>query len=134
MGLQVFSRARPQHTDEFNAAQLKAVCVEAGMIALREGARKLGHEHFLSGIADVQSKKKHYLMNSAYVRESASMAIRRLRALRVGSKRRAPRMFPKSDRDSGDLLSIAWISARAARHTGTGHMQRVPRDNGMQIV
>ena len=39
-------------TDEFNAAQLKAVCVEAGMIALREGASKLGHEHFLSGIAE----------------------------------------------------------------------------------
>jgi len=39
-------------TDEFNGAQLKAVCVEAGMIALREGAAKLGHEHFLSGIAE----------------------------------------------------------------------------------
>ena len=67
-------------TDEFNGAQLKAVCVEAGMIALREGATKLGHEHFLSGIAEgkedctilvgyavdllatVQSKKKNDLM------------------------------------------------------------------------
>ncbi|KAH0586215.1 26S proteasome regulatory subunit 6A-B [Termitomyces sp. 'cryptogamus'] len=49
-------------TDEFNAAQLKAVCVEAGMIALREGATKLGHEHFLSGIAEVQAKKKNNLM------------------------------------------------------------------------
>jgi 26S proteasome regulatory subunit T5 len=39
-------------TDEFNGAQLKAVCVEAGMIALREGATKLGHEHFISGIAE----------------------------------------------------------------------------------
>jgi 26S proteasome regulatory subunit T5 len=39
-------------TDEFNGAQLKAVCVEAGMIALREGASKLTHEHFLSGIAE----------------------------------------------------------------------------------
>ena len=39
-------------TDEFNAAQLKAVCVEAGMIALREGASKVSHEHFLSGIAE----------------------------------------------------------------------------------
>lgn len=39
-------------TDEFNGAQLKATCVEAGMIALREGATKLGHEHFLSGIAE----------------------------------------------------------------------------------
>lgn len=39
-------------TDEFNGAQLKAVCVEAGMIALREGASKLNHEHYLSGIAE----------------------------------------------------------------------------------
>lgn len=39
-------------TDEFNGAQLKATCVEAGMIALREGASKLTHEHFLSGIAE----------------------------------------------------------------------------------
>ncbi|KIK57242.1 hypothetical protein GYMLUDRAFT_173292 [Collybiopsis luxurians FD-317 M1] len=49
-------------TDEFNAAQLKATCVEAGMMALREGASKLSHEHFLSGIAEVQSKKKNDLM------------------------------------------------------------------------
>ncbi|CAE6511507.1 unnamed protein product [Rhizoctonia solani] len=48
-------------TDEFNGAQLKAVCVEAGMIALREGATQLNHEHFHSGIAEVQSKKKNDL-------------------------------------------------------------------------
>ena len=42
-------------TDEFNGAQLKAVCVEAGMIALREGATMLSHEHFLSGIAEGMS-------------------------------------------------------------------------------
>ena len=39
-------------TDEFNGAQLKAVCVEAGMIALREGCTRLNHEHFLSGISE----------------------------------------------------------------------------------
>ncbi|KAF9562606.1 26S proteasome subunit P45 [Agrocybe pediades] len=49
-------------TDEFNGAQLKAVCVEAGMIALREGATLLTHEHFLSGITEVQNKKKNTLM------------------------------------------------------------------------
>jgi 26S proteasome regulatory subunit T5 len=42
-------------TDEFNGAQLKAVCVEAGMIALREGATRLEHEHFISGIAEGKS-------------------------------------------------------------------------------
>lgn len=46
-------------TDEFNGAQLKAVAVEAGMIALREGATVVGHEHFLSGIMEVQARKKN---------------------------------------------------------------------------
>lgn len=41
-------------TDEFNGAQLKAVCVEAGMSALRRGASFLTHEDFLEGIAQVQ--------------------------------------------------------------------------------
>ena len=45
-------------TDEMNGAQLKAVCVEAGMIALREGAEQLDHEHFLGGILEVQALKK----------------------------------------------------------------------------
>ena len=45
-------------TDEMNGAQLKAVCVEAGMIALREGADELDHEHFLGGILEVQALKK----------------------------------------------------------------------------
>ena len=48
-------------TDEFNGAQLKAVCVEAGMIALRRGASFLIHEDFLEGIAQVQAKKKSNL-------------------------------------------------------------------------
>jgi len=45
-------------TDDFNGAQLKAVCVEAGMEALRRGATELGHEDYMSGINTVQSKKK----------------------------------------------------------------------------
>ncbi|WFD29058.1 26S proteasome regulatory subunit 6A [Malassezia sp. CBS 17886] len=45
-------------TDEMNGAQLKAVCVEAGMIALRDGASELDHEHFLGGILEVQALKK----------------------------------------------------------------------------
>src|SRR5438045_3364386 len=44
-------------TDEFNGAQLKAVCVEAGMIALRMGKNKISHEHYVDAIAEVQSKK-----------------------------------------------------------------------------
>ena len=45
-------------TDDFNAAQLKAVCVEAGMLALRRDATKVGHEDFVEGIVQVQAKKK----------------------------------------------------------------------------
>ncbi|KAJ2334542.1 26S proteasome regulatory subunit 6A [Coemansia sp. RSA 2681] len=44
--------------DEFNGAQCKAICVEAGMIALRRGATKLAHEDFMEGIQEVQAKKK----------------------------------------------------------------------------
>merc|ERR1711936_1248893 len=45
-------------TDDFNAAQCKAVCVEAGMLALRRGAEELNHEDYMEGILEVQAKKK----------------------------------------------------------------------------
>lgn len=45
-------------TDDFNGAMLKAVCVEAGMIALRRDATELSHEDFMAGISEVQAKKK----------------------------------------------------------------------------
>lgn len=45
-------------TDEFGGAMLKAVCVEAGMIALRTGHSKISHEHYVDAISEVQSKKK----------------------------------------------------------------------------
>ena len=37
-------------TDEFGGAQLKAVCVEAGMIALRKGMAKVGHGELLKSL------------------------------------------------------------------------------------
>ncbi len=40
---------------------LKAVCVEAGMNALRRGGTFLVHEDYVEGIAQVQSKKKSTL-------------------------------------------------------------------------
>lgn len=58
-------------TDEFNGAQLKAVCVEAGMIALREGATKLTHEHFLSGILEGE-RSSSALLNLILTLESVS--------------------------------------------------------------
>ena len=45
-------------TEDFNGAQLKAIGVEAGMLALRRGAVELQHEDFMEGINQVQSKKK----------------------------------------------------------------------------
>uniref|UniRef100_A0A8C0Z3W1 AAA+ ATPase domain-containing protein n=1 Tax=Canis lupus familiaris TaxID=9615 RepID=A0A8C0Z3W1_CANLF len=44
--------------DDFNGAQCKAVCVEAGMIALRRGTTELTHEDYMEGILEVQAKKK----------------------------------------------------------------------------
>lgn len=44
-------------TDEFNGAQLKAVAVEAGMIALRSGKSKITHEDFVEAITEVQARK-----------------------------------------------------------------------------
>lgn len=55
-------------TDEFNGAQLKAVCVEAGMIALREGATKLNHEHFHSGIAEGSCLKPRLSVTEIIIR------------------------------------------------------------------
>ena len=48
-------------TDDFNAAQLKAVCVEAGILALRRDGLEVNHEDFNEGISAVQSKKAKVL-------------------------------------------------------------------------
>lgn len=44
--------------EDFNGAQLKAVCVEAGMLALREEHDAIGHEDFVEAITVVAAKKK----------------------------------------------------------------------------
>ncbi len=45
-------------TDDFNGAMLKAVCVEAGMIALRRGGNEVTHNDYVEGINQVKAKKK----------------------------------------------------------------------------
>lgn len=48
---------------QFNSAQLKAVTVEAGMLALRNERSEIVHEDFVEGVIAVQAKKKgslHY--------------------------------------------------------------------------
>ena len=37
---------------------MQAVCVEAGMLALRRGGNQLKHEDYVEGITVVQAKKK----------------------------------------------------------------------------
>ena len=48
-------------TEDFNGAMLKAVCVEAGMVALRRNAEEISHDDFVEGIAQVQAKKRSIL-------------------------------------------------------------------------
>ncbi|KAL7665030.1 AAA+ ATPase domain-containing protein [[Candida] zeylanoides] len=50
-------RELARSTDEFNGAQLKAVTVEAGMIALRNGKGVIKHEDFVEAIGEVQARK-----------------------------------------------------------------------------
>ncbi|KTW29601.1 26S protease regulatory subunit 6A [Pneumocystis jirovecii RU7] len=45
-------------TDEYNGAMLKSVCVEAGMIALRQGETKISHENFAEAVNEVMMRKK----------------------------------------------------------------------------
>ena len=48
--------------DGFNGAQLKAVCIEAGMNALKRDSATILHEDFIEGIRVVQAKKKSDLI------------------------------------------------------------------------
>lgn len=50
-------------TDDFNGAQCKAVCVEAGMIALKKNKSTVEHNDFMDAIFEVLAKKKS---NMAY--------------------------------------------------------------------
>lgn len=45
-------------TDDFNGAQMKAVAVESGMLALRREATIIKHEDFMEAINVVAAKKK----------------------------------------------------------------------------
>lgn len=48
--------------DDFNGAQCKAICVEAGMIALRRGGEEIHHEDYIEAVVEVQAKKKGNLL------------------------------------------------------------------------
>lgn len=57
-------------TDEFGGAQLKAVCVEAGMIALRTGQQKISHEHYVDAISEVQVSFSRHTDSSKLAKQS----------------------------------------------------------------
>jgi len=44
--------------EDFNGAQIKAICVEAGMLALRRESAEIMHEDFIEAITVVAAKKK----------------------------------------------------------------------------
>ena len=44
--------------EDFNGAQVKAVCVEAGMIGLRRDKVKLTHQDYVEGVREVKNKNK----------------------------------------------------------------------------
>lgn len=48
-------------SEAFNGAQVKAICVEAGMVALRRNANYITHEDYVEGISVVRAKKKSKL-------------------------------------------------------------------------
>lgn len=66
VGLQWGSQPQAQHPSthtntpcpRLRPTQLKAVCVEAGMLALRRDGTEVCHEDFVEGIGAVSAKKK----------------------------------------------------------------------------
>jgi 26S proteasome regulatory subunit T5 len=61
IGETVNYREIARSTEDFNGAMLKAICVEAGMVALRRGREVIEHEDYVEGIAQVQAKKRAVL-------------------------------------------------------------------------
>lgn len=54
-------------TDSFNGAQLKAVCVEAGMIALRRGGLELVHEDYMEGLFCVCHRRRCHIKTCFHI-------------------------------------------------------------------
>lgn len=98
-------------TDEFGGAQLKAVCVEAGMIALRSGQSKISHEHYVDAISEVQAKKK------------VSGAVHRLWTRRILTT--IHRTLSTSTHKRGNDTTGSWYDSIARRLTERIHRRPV---------
>ena len=46
------------NTDTFNGAEIKAVCTEAGMFAIRDRSKKVNMVHFMKAIEKVKIKDR----------------------------------------------------------------------------
>lgn len=46
-------------TNDFNGAQCKAVCIEAGMLALKRNDTIIKHQDYIDAVIEVKGKKKH---------------------------------------------------------------------------
>ena len=58
VGKDVVFEELARNCEDFNGAQLKAVCVEAGMLALRNERSEISHEDFVEATSVVAARKK----------------------------------------------------------------------------
>jgi 26S proteasome regulatory subunit T5 len=114
-------------TDEFGGAMLKAVCVEAGMIALRMGKNKISHEHYVDAIAEVQAKKKdvstlEMIPPGWFARDADDVSFRR-----------SISMLDPTNLGLGEVR-MSWKRRRRSRLADDGFRQRRPRYSMRSIM
>lgn len=114
-------------TDEFGGAMLKAVCVEAGMIALRMGKNKISHEHYVDAIAEVQAKKKEVSFpNNASLSAHMSIPLTTLLARRPSTSTLRRLVFVSAE-DRARRVMFPWSQGhgKKAAHRNYGRGRRV---------
>jgi hypothetical protein len=116
-------------TDEFGGAQLKAVCVEAGMIALRMGKTKIGHEHYVDAITEVQAKKKEVSSPSCETPSpelwlTISLDGQLLRVICISAKARTG--LETVSIDEAAECMITWSTSQQVQYTRTRSGYKLP--------
>lgn len=101
-------------TDEFGGAMLKAVCVEAGMIALRMGKNKISHEHYVDAIAEVQSKKKEVSNLTSHCCLGLSWAVESCYVAHVADKVMTDGQFLRLTDEIGGVAIAQLLASREA--------------------
>ena len=123
-------------TDEFGGAQLKAVCVEAGMIALRKGMVKIGHEHYVDAISEVwvQGSRGYELRHLANRYHRCNRRRRRLFRCTLSALRESEREREREPRcKMGSFVASCWLShGETAR--GAGREKKRGEENGPSMI